>query len=388
MSPNVPATREARELPAIEAAMEPHVERIRAAAAGGLRPEHPPRLPDRMGGVRPVGRWRRVPGPPRRARRRRRLPRGPVRSGALPLFAPSGPPGDPCRPPRGGRGGPVRLRRRPARPPGPLASAGGAGGEASGGRAHRRSAGRDPRHGRRSPHGPHQPDGIPPKRPGSGEPWTSPSPPSCATPCSGAPKRPRSNGPMSSSGRMDRDGSGSAARRPTRRAREPSSTSGRGPPPLSGRSAPGTRIRTPACSASAPDAPWPAASPPWPGPPGSKARSPDTRPASGWPAISWPPGPPSPPSRSRAGGSFRPDARPLRPGRAGRTRGRRPVLRGVRVPPGPRIPGPKAAGSPLTAFGPADGPEERGDVRVGRGRHPSPLASFGPDRSDRLHVYR
>ena len=35
---------------------------------------------------------------------------------------------------------------------------------------------------------------------------------------------------------------------------------------------------------------------------------------------------------------FRPDARPLRPGRAGRTRGRRPVLRGVRVPPGPRIP--------------------------------------------------
>ena len=59
----------------------------------------------------------------------------------------------------------------------------------------------------------------PPKRPGSGEPWTSPSPPSYGTPCSGAPKRPRSNGPMSSSGRMDRDGSGSAVRRPTRKRR-------------------------------------------------------------------------------------------------------------------------------------------------------------------------
>ena len=101
------------------------------------------------------------------------------------------------------------------------------------------------------------PDGRnPPKRPGSGEPWTWRSPRSCGTPCSGAPKRPRSNGLMSSSGRMDRDGSRSAARRPTRKAREPSSTSGREPPLLSGRSAPRTRIRPPACSAFAPDAPW------------------------------------------------------------------------------------------------------------------------------------
>ena len=38
MSPNVPATREARELAAIEAAIEPHVERIRAAAADAFAP--------------------------------------------------------------------------------------------------------------------------------------------------------------------------------------------------------------------------------------------------------------------------------------------------------------------------------------------------------------
>ena len=140
------------------------------------------------------------------------------------------------------------------------------------------------------------PDGRnPPRQPGSGEPWMWRSPRSCGTPCSGAPKRPRSNGPMSSSGRMDRDGSRSAARRPTRKAREPSSTSGRGPSPISGRSAP--RTRTPVCSASALDAPRPATSPLWQGQPGSKARSPDIPPASGWPAISWPPGPPSPPSR-------------------------------------------------------------------------------------------
>ena len=35
MSPNLPAT---RELPAIEAALEPHVERIRAAAADAFAP--------------------------------------------------------------------------------------------------------------------------------------------------------------------------------------------------------------------------------------------------------------------------------------------------------------------------------------------------------------
>ena len=60
----------------------------------------------------------------------------------------------------------------------------------------------------------------------------------------------------------------------------------------------------------------------------------------------------------------------------------------MRVP-RPRDPRRKAAGSPLTAFGLADDPEEtdEGDVRAGRGRHPSPLASFGPDRSGRLHVY-
>ena len=60
----------------------------------------------------------------------------------------------------------------------------------------------------------------------------------------------------------------------------------------------------------------------------------------------------------------------------------------MRVPPGPPDPRRKAAGSPLTVFGLKDGPEEGGDVRVGRGRRPSPLAGFGPDRSGHLHVYR
>ncbi len=58
----------------------------------------------------------------------------------------------------------------------------------------------------------------------------------------------------------------------------------------------------------------------------------------------------------------------------------------VVVPPtGPSDPRRKAAGSPLTAVGPADGFE---DVGVGRGRRPSPPAGFGPDRSGRLHAYR
>ena len=52
-------------------------------------------------------------------------------------------------------------------PPGPLAPAGGAG-EALGGRAHRRSAGRDPLHGRRSPRGSHRTDGIPRGSPAPG----------------------------------------------------------------------------------------------------------------------------------------------------------------------------------------------------------------------------
>ena len=41
-------------------------------------------------------------------------------------------------------------------------------GEASGGRAHRRSAGRDPSRRRQPPHGPHQPDGIPRSGPDPG----------------------------------------------------------------------------------------------------------------------------------------------------------------------------------------------------------------------------
>ena len=377
MSPNVPAT---RELPAIEAAMEPHVDRIREAAADAFAPNT--RRAYRTAWAA-FARWadgegfQALPAAPAavaaylaarseagRSLSSLHLARQAIRAAHIGAGE-----ADPAasegvrrvlrglsRQRAGQGGGGVRRPRSPPKrwprsEPPPATAA------------------RAPPTGRN-----------PPKRPGCGEPWTSPSPPSCGTPCSGAPKRPRSNGPMSSSGRMDRDGSWSAARRRTRKAREPSSTSGRGPPLLSGRSAPGTRIRTPACSASAPDAPWPAASPPWQGPPGSKARSPDTPPASGWPAISWPPGPPSSPSRSRV------DARPLRPGRAGRTRGRRPVLRGVRVP-RPSDPRRKAAGSPpdgLRAGG------RRGDVRAGpgRGRHPSSLAGFGPDRSDRLHVYR
>ena len=63
------------------------------------------------------------------------------------------------------------------------------------------------------------------------------------------------------------------------------------------------------------------------------------------------------PDRGSVG--FRPDARPLRSGRAGRTRGRLPVLRGVRVP-RPSDPRPKAVGSPLTAFELADDPEKEG----------------------------
>ena len=91
------------------------MERIRAAAADAFAPNTHRAYRTAWAAFAPVGRWRRVPGPPRRARRRRRLPHGPIRSGALPLLAPSGPPGDPRRPPRGGRRGPVRLRRRPAR---------------------------------------------------------------------------------------------------------------------------------------------------------------------------------------------------------------------------------------------------------------------------------
>ena len=58
--------------------------------------------------------------------------------------------------------------------------------------------------------------------------------------------------------------------------------------------------------------------------------------------------------------------------------------------------GPPALGSPpqgrrITPNGLRAGErprEEEGRQGVGRGRHPSSLASFGPDRSDHLHVYR
>ena len=312
MLEHVPATREARELPAIEAAIEPHVERIQAAAADAFAP-NTRRAYRTAPSLRSIWPGRRSVPPTSRRGRRTRPPR-----------KASGASSGASRVSGRGRGGVRRPRSPPKRWP--------------------RSAPRPPLPARVPPDGRN-----PPKLPGSGEPWTWRSPRSCGTPCSGAPKRPRSNGLMSSSGRMDRDGSRSAARRPTRKGREPSSTSGRGPPLLSGRSAPRTRMRTPACSASAPDAPWPAASPPWQGPLGSKARPPDTPPASGWPAISWPPGPPSPPSRLRAGGL--PSGCP--PTMLGASWPRAEPSPGSTGSEGPRPSGRRreAVGSPLTAFG-------------------------------------
>ncbi len=392
MSPNVPTTREARELPAIEAAMEPHVERIRAAAADAFAPNT--RRAYRTAWAA-VARWadgegfQALPAAPAavaaylaarseagRSLSSLHLARQAIRAAHIEAGETDPSASEGVRRvlrglsrQRAGRGGVRRPRSPPKRWP--------------------RSAPRPPLPARVPPDGRN-----PPKRPGSGEPWTSPSPPSCGTPCSGAPKRPRSNGPISSSGRMDRDGSRSVARRPTRKARERSSTSGRGPPLLSGRSAPRTRIRTPACSASAPDAPWPAASPPWQGPPGSKARSPDTPPASGWPAISCPPGLPSSPSRSRVGG-LPPGCQPTTLGASWPHAGPSPGSTGseglpaLGSPPQSRRIAPnglRAGGRPPPPPLPRRG--ERGDVRAGRGRHPSSLAGFGRDRSDRLHVYR
>ena len=283
------------------------------------------------------------------------------------------------------RSGPPTSRRgRRTRPPPKAsgassgASAGGAGGEALGGRAHRRSAGRDPRHA---------------SAPRAGPTGRTESPEAArirgAVDVAIASRHAGRHAPAlrsgrarmadPSSGRMDRDGSGSAARRPTRKAREPSSTSGRGPPLLSGRSAWRTRIRTPACSASAPDAPWPAS-----GAAGLEGVLRTLRPRRDGPRSRGRPGPPSPLSRSRAGG-----CPPTTLGASWPHAGPSPGSTGSEGPPPPRPSDPrrKAVGSPLTAFGLADGPE-RGDVRAGRGRHPSSLASFGPDRSDRLHVYR
>ena len=187
-----------------------------------------------------------------------------------------------------------------------------AGEASSGGRAHRRSAGRDPRHSRtrRSPRGSHRTDGIP-----------------------------RSGLDPGSRGRGDR--LGHAGRhapagwigtahdppledRPGRRGSRPVPREGDrrcslGDPPRepgSGRPRVRPQLRT------------------LRGPPGWKARSPDTPPASGWPAISWPPGPSSSPSRSRAMDPGRPRADDQnhlgavlrvptgRPGRPGRDRGR------------------------------------------------------------------
>ena len=96
-----------------------------------------------------------------------------------------------------------------------------------------------------------------------------------------------------------------------------------------------------------------------------------------------------------AGRRVRPDARPLRPGRAGRTRGRRPVLRGVRgLPPGPSDPRPQ--GRRIAPDGLRAGGRPRRTSGGDRGRHPcwpvDPDTRHRwrscPDRSDRLHVHR
>ena len=145
---------------------------------------------------------------------------------------------------------------------------------------------------------------------------------------------------------------------------------------------------------------WPVRSRRLPGPPGDRRREPGSAGPRVRPPLRTLRGPPprrrkGRRARRRFSGMARDLAPPpssavgFRPTLRGELAARGAVLRGVRVP-RPSDPRRKAAGSPLTAFGLADDPERRprGDVRAGRGRHPSSLAGFGPDRSDRLHVYR
>ena len=135
MLEHVPTAREARELPAIEAAIEPHVERIRAAAADAFAPNT--RRAYRTAWAA-FARWADGEG-------FQAIPAAPAAVAAY-LAARS----------EAGRSlSSLQLARQAIR------TAHIEAGEASGGRAHRQSAGRDPRHGRRSPRGSHQPDGIP-----------------------------------------------------------------------------------------------------------------------------------------------------------------------------------------------------------------------------------
>ena len=144
------------------------------------------------------------------------------------------------------------------------------------------------------------PDGRNPlRRPGSGEPWTWRSPRSCGTPCSGAPKTDEEG-----EGAVQYLGKGTAAALREIRPENPDPDA-RVFGLRSGRSVAAVQIA----------GRW------------ASARMPAY--------YAW--------------------------GELAAPRGRRPVLRGVMVP-RPSGPRRKAAGSPLTAFGLADGPEK--DVRV------------------------
>ena len=364
--------------------IEPHVERIQAAAADAFAPNTRRAYRTAWAGVRPVGPMAKGsrPSPLAPAAVAAYLA-GPIRSGSTltslrsiwnrfrrSVIAHI----------EAGEADPAASEGVRRVLPGPFLASAGGGGEASGGRAHRRSAGRDPRHGRRSPRG-FRPelDGIPHEAARIRG----------AVDVALASRHAGRHAPALRSGRarteadveLRPDGSGRLRVRRSKTDQE-----GEGAVQYLGKRTAAavreirTRIRTPACSASSSGrsvARRLAAMAR--GSPGSKARSVRTlRPRRDGPRSRWPPGPPSSPSRSRVGG-LPPGCPPTtNRGELIRTQGLVARFYGpVRVPSAPRDPRRKAAGSPLTAFGLADGSDEneRGDVRAGRGRYPSPLAS-------------